>query len=961
MNYIPGQRWISEADLQLGLGMIARVDARTVDVLFPASGEQRTYARQSAPLARVEFSPGDEVTSIDGWTLSVDSAEEVDGLLVYIGHGPDGKPALLEETRLSGQIQLNRPLDRLFSGQLDHPKWFQLRSDTLRYTDELAHTRLRGLTGGRTSLIPHQLYVAHEVSQRLAPRVLLADEVGLGKTIEAGMILHAQLLSEQAQRVLILVPETLLHQWLVEMLRRFNLRFSLFDAARCEALQEENPTLNPFETEQLILAPTGLFTEHPELLDQALATTWDLLIVDEAHHLQWSPQQASPDYCSVEQLAQHSPSVLLLTATPEQLGKASHFARLRLLDADRFPDLDRFLQEESGYEPIARAIEALIDAQPLSPADTAVLETTLGEGDNLQPLKLLLSDTTSEDARQGARDTLIAHLLDRHGTGRLLFRNTRAAVHGFPGRAVHFYPLDLPTEYHHLLQTSSKEPTQDLQQLLSLEQRYAPEANQSEHWYDIDPRVDWLIEQLRTLGSDKALVITAYAKTALDLAEALRLRTGLHVAVFHEGMSIVERDRAAAYFADTESGTPALICSEIGSEGRNFQFAHHLLLFDLPLNPDLLEQRIGRLDRIGQTQTIQIHVPYLTDSPQEVMAHWYHHGLNAFAENCPAGASVYAELTTDLSAALKHIELEEKLLKKTQALHQALSEQLQHGRDRLLEYNSCRPAQAAALVAEAENSDWDNDLPTYLERVCDCYGINFEDDTATSFILTPGTHMQTHNFPGLPEDGMTATFDRDTALANEDMQFLTWEHPLLVGAMDMLLASERGNTAFSAIRAPGVKAGLLFLETLFVLDSPALQSPRLKRYLPPSQLRLVIDDQGKQYAERLTPEKIEQLTSKVTGSMAREIIKACQADLKRMAATATQMAEAQAPQLIETALTHSDTLLLEEINRLHALQKINRNIRPQEIELFERERGLIAEALQSAGVQLDALRVIVTA
>ena len=84
-----------------------------------------------------------------------------------------------------------------------------------------------------------------------------------------------------------------------------------------------------------------------------------------------------------------------------------------------------------------------------------------------------------------------------------------------------------------------------------------------------------------------------------------------------------------------------LICSEIGSEGRNFQFAHHLVLFDLPLNPDLLEQRIGRLDRIGQTDTIQIHVPYLENSALAVMFHWYHEGLNAFEKTCPAGQTVF--------------------------------------------------------------------------------------------------------------------------------------------------------------------------------------------------------------------------------------------------------------------------------------------------------------------------------
>ena len=110
------------------------------------------------------------------------------------------------------------------------------------------------------------------------------------------------------------------------------------------------------------------------------------------------------------------------------------------------------------------------------------------------------------------------------------------------------------------------------------------------------------------------------AQTAIDLEKYLHLNVGVRSAAFYEGLSIVERDRAAAYFADSQAGAQSLICSEIGSEGRNFQFAHHLILFDLPVHPDLLEQRIGRLDRIGQRHNIQIHVPYIAgESPRNTL------------------------------------------------------------------------------------------------------------------------------------------------------------------------------------------------------------------------------------------------------------------------------------------------------------------------------------------------------
>ncbi|MGS0730046.1 helicase-related protein, partial [Shewanella sp. 0m-11] len=170
----------------------------------------------------------------------------------------------------------------------------------------------------------------------------------------------------------------------------------------------------------------------------------------------------------------------------------------------------------------------------------------------------------------------------------------------------------------------------------------------SASWWKFDPRVDWLIDFLKTNRSKKVLIIASQAETALSLEEALRTREGIQATVFHEGMSIIERDKAGAYFAQETGGAQALICSEIGSEGRNFQFASNLVLFDLPLNPDLLEQRIGRLDRIGQKNDVEIHLPYLANTAQERLTEWYHQGLNAFECTCPSGHILFNEFSGEL-------------------------------------------------------------------------------------------------------------------------------------------------------------------------------------------------------------------------------------------------------------------------------------------------------------------------
>src|SRR5438874_8294266 len=162
----------------------------------------------------------------------------------------------------------------------------------------------------------------------------------------------------------------------------------------------------------------------------------------------------------------------------------------------------------------------------------------------------------------------------------------------------------------------------------------------------------------------------------------------VEMAVFHEGLTLVQRDRNAAWFAN-EHGARILLCSEIGSEGRNFQFAHHLVLYDLPLDPELLEQRIGRLDRIGQRSEIHIHVPFVRNSFQEVLAMWHHEGLDAF-QNPPRGGRELLERFGERVNNMKSREELIAVIEETRQAQQEIGTRLQDGRDRLLELNSFR-------------------------------------------------------------------------------------------------------------------------------------------------------------------------------------------------------------------------------------------------------------------------------
>ncbi len=919
-DYVVGQRWISDTEPDLGLGHIQHVEHRRVTIGFLASGQTRLYATGSAPLTRVRFNAGDRIQSQHGWHMTVDRVEDGEGLLTYIGERDDGTTVVLPEAELAHHIHFNQPKERLFAGQIDSDTWFRLRLEALRHRQALARLPVRGLIGARVDLIPHQIYIADEVSRRRDPRVLLADEVGLGKTIEAGLILHHLLLSERVGRVLVIVPDALLYQWLVEMLRRFNVRFSLLDEERFEAWKEADPEANPFLEEPYVLCGLRFLTQHREVAAKALAGEWEMLIVDEAHHLQWSPQVASPAYRLVEALAMSTPSLLLLTATPEQLGRAGHFARLRLLDPQRFHDFDAFLEEEARYLDTA-AVATLLshDDAPLSAQEVVQLSARFTD-DDIRPLLQRLEAGTAEPED---RERLLDLLIDRHGTGRVLFRNTRAAVQGFPARRLIAHALT-----------------------------------------ESDERLTWLIEQLKALAPERALLICEQAQTAIDLATSLRETVGLHAALFHEAMSIVERDRAAAYFADEESGTPLLICSEIGSEGRNFQFAHHLILFDLPENPDLLEQRIGRLDRIGQQHTVHIHVPYLENSREAFWLRWYHEGLDAFEHTCPVGTTVLLALEEAYGESLHVLATDpdrvDAVIARTRELRTAQLALLEQGRDRLLELNSCRPQRAQALCEAIAAADADPAVHHFMERAFDCYGVHFEDHSPGCWIAQPSDHMYISQFPGLPEEGCTLTTNREMALRREDIQFLSWDHPLARGALDLILHSREGNVTVAAMQLAPLPAGRVLVEGFFRLDCPADLRLNAQRYLPPALLRVVVGPDGRDCAADVDADTVSQAAASVPLHLARELVEAQYDTIRRQVMAAETLAEQQAPQLRQQSVTQMQAELGAEFNRLAALANVNPSIRPDELQALQDDMVELGEALSQSRMQMEAVRVLFT-
>lgn len=957
-EFAVGQRWLSENETELGLGIIERVDHRLISVFFPATEEQRTYASDNAPLARMTFDAGEQIETDQGDIYTIESVEPHNGTLVYMVKldPKSDKLVPLPETQISHHLDLNHAKDRLFSGQIDSVKWFELRFSAMKARENQQSSKIVGLQGPRVDLIGHQLHIASEVGNRHAPRVLLSDEVGLGKTIEAGMIIHQQLITHRAQRILIVVPQTLIHQWFVEMIRRFNLHFNIFDQSRIESLDQFDSAVieemgldeaaileslqgeNPYLSEQLVLCSTEFMAECDiSLMENG---EWDLLIVDEAHHLEWSPENPSNEYQRIEKIANKTAGLLLLSATPEQLGQEGHFARLRLLDPNRFYSLENFQKEQQAYQPTAELINSMVKNDPWSDEIKSKVSKLIGHAEIVESNK----------------EEILEALLDRNGTGRVVFRNTRKNIKGFPKRILSSYALDNCDEYVIAQSDLSEDPNVAISQLI-----YPETLFEDDSWCIFDPRIDWLKSFLKDHRNEKIVIICANKLTAISLDLHCRFKLGINCCTFHEDLDLISRDRAAAHFADREDGAQAMFCSEIGSEGRNFQFSHNLVLMDLPLNPDLLEQRIGRLDRIGQSNDIKIHVPYLKGTAQQILFDWYHHGMNAFERTNATGGKILAA-TKELLMKNIHQSVDFKdtnqLTDSTKKVATQLVSDLEKGKDKLLELSSFNPDNALKLKAMVKEMD-EKSPATFMQKTWNRFGVEYEDHSEKAIVVTPGPHMYVAAFPGLPDEGITATFDRETALSRDDMHFLTWEHPMISGSIDLILSENKGNANVCILKNKAIKAGTLLIETLYKLECIAPKYLQAQRFLPYQCFRLLTDINGANLADKVSHASLSAQCSKLDKRNARMIIKSEESAIKRILEKADIKAESLVKESLGQVLEEMNSEQQAEINRLVSLQKTNLNIRNKEVHFLEKQTELLNKYVNETKLQLEAIRLIV--
>lgn len=918
--YKQGQRWLSEAEPELGLGIIIELtpaeNPKMVMLSFPASGESRNYGIRTAPLKRMIFRVGDTLNSHDGEELVVNEVVENEGLYFY----RDADGLTLSEAALDDRTAFHRPQERLFSGAVDTERLYSLRTKALELKRHVALNPYRGLQGARMALIPHQLYVANSVCNRPFPRVLLADEVGLGKTVEAGLVLHSLLLRGRVNRALVIVPDSLVYQWFVEMLRRFNLSFAVVNQeTRLE------PDSNPFKDNELVILGLGLLKGSKVARDLLNEAEFDLLIVDEAHHIKWSQKGQSLEFEILYKLSQEIPGLLLLTATPEQRGSEGHFARLHLLDPDKFPSFDTFLELQRKFERTSHIGELIL-------SDGELPESWQKNYPALAPY------VNGGKIEASKREEALRILVDLYGTGRMYYRNARKKMDAdygfFPKRLLKSYPLEI-------------------------DKVSAPSASDDDGvGAALEDKAAWVLDFLMQNQQRKVLLITRSKNRVLFLEKYLKENgVGIGVGVFHSDLGLMARDRQAAYFADPK-GAQILLCTEIGSEGRNFEFASHLILFDLPLKPDLLEQRIGRLDRIGQKFDVNIHVPYIKDSWEQTLLEWYDQGLDLFTGPQASGNFIFAEFKEELRPLLEgNLALPKDLLERTLTRKKELDSQLEKGRDHLIEWNSFNRDEAAKIQKAMRAEDESFLLRKFMDRVFSDLGVEVEDLDGTVYYVRPGDNMYLPSFPELPGDGVRITFDRSSALSREDVSLMTWDHPMVLGVLDLISNGELGNATVATRKAQGKKGTIL--EAYFMAEVIGERVLELERFFAPLPIRVLVDKEGNDLADKWDVDtlnsKVEEAPKEVLASLVKLPRDALNPYLEAAKVSASQRLQTSLQEGIKKAKEHYES----ELTRIKNLESLVGEDLSHETEWMQDHYDRTMEALGAVQLNLDSLRLIV--
>ena len=878
-------------------GALDRIEGNQAHVIFD-NGEDHSFALASGAIARDPFGIGDHVMRSDE-TLGVVIGEvEGQDYPTWSVSWANGTTSSAVEMTLR-RAAMRDPIARLKAGAIGTAEAFNLRSVTADTWYRHLHDDLVSLGSARVDLKPHQVSVVHRVISDYPHRYLLCDEVGLGKTIEAAMIVKELRARGQASRVLILVPSGLVRQWQFELKTKFNETFAIFNRATLDYLRNKGPS-NPWLDHDSVIASHSWASWTEERRDEIAAVPWDLVIVDEAHHARRQRQGSRTQETNLYRLVTALTSkpefarraVLLLTATPLQLQRHELFSLVEMVNPVLFAsedDFDLHVGEVAGLNQLVERLEH----QGVPPElDRAQFTNSVSHFLDIGPGKVdeLLTDVPS----------LMLRLRDRHRLSEVLLRNRRSVVGGFMPRKAYRWEVELTREERDVQQLMDLIIAEGYEQaeatrrnaigfLMTTWQKLAVSSSRAllaslrnrrerliagaiqrdlsaedaeeelegdvptaevtgravravnddeiEHLgvamellerISVDSKAEVFTDRLRELfdeGDDgKVLVFTEFRETQDMLAELVR-DAGWGCNVFHGQLAPLEKDAAVERFRD-QHGAQVLVSTEAGGEGRNFQFAHIVVNYDLPWNPMKVEQRIGRVDRIGQEQPVSVFNFHVNGTIESRILDVLEHRIKLFEDSVGGLDAILGETESDIRRALRETdasrdaaldELAKSLEERVDSARQA-AEQLG---DFILDTKSFSSGIAQTLHQQdpvVSQRDWEELLQHMLASVNTWVG---DSDVAGERLV--------HFHPPFTEDHREligtlerrrVCFDPRVAVDSEDVEYLGFGHPivdaLVRGVIDESVDGIAAGRAVSSRILPQIRPGWQFVWLLTV-------------------------------------------------------------------------------------------------------------------------------------------------
>ena len=714
------------------LGVVLDHDDLRISVRFDGDDEVRVFNARAGVVERVELVGMVRRVSTGSIGLLHAKATPAPPRWQVIF---DGRLVTVAEADLRPHV-LDDPRSRMLEGRLGSARRFSLAVTARRYEIEQLTNDLVSLGESRVDIKPHQVSVVHRVITNYPHRFLLCDEVGLGKTIEAGLILKELRARGAAVRCLVVVPPNLVGQWQFELKSKFNETFSVINRDTVKYLRAQGMAGNPFDVYDSAIVSSSWITGK-EWARFAAEVSWDMVIVDEAHHarvrISGRRREETRLYKVVRELASPDAfskrAALLLTATPMQLESRELYSLIEILDPALFPTAEQFKLHRAQMPGLSRLVHELTEyGFPLPDGDPHVVVE--------QVASWLDRDVVEAEQRLYAGPDSVARvcadLSARHLLSEVLIRNRKKIVGGFTPRQAHRWEVHLSAAERSALEAVElfvrdgyaradrtknqvvgfvmvifqKLMASSIQALrVSLDKRRerlerssatpslnkrtkaafadfeeglvqdefvsallgeiavadAEEATELKRLVEMldavptDSKADTLVSQLRELEqhdpSAKVLLFTEFRETQEYLRHRLEA-IGWDVRLFHGQMKPAAKDAAVESFR-TSAKPSILLSTEAGGEGRNFQFCHLLVNYDLPWNPMRIEQRIGRVDRIGQTNTVQVFNFWVEGTVEERVLDVLERRINIFEETVGGLDPILGDTERDLTKILQ--------------------------------------------------------------------------------------------------------------------------------------------------------------------------------------------------------------------------------------------------------------------------------------------------------------------